>query len=74
MNSKHLTTTLVNLKRDTSLTTGGGTKESGKIYPRNFAIPPIEKVFNFVIPPIRQDRDFAIPPIQTDVTWGHNFI
>ncbi len=32
----------VKVIRDTSLTTGGGTKESGKFYPRNFAIPPIE--------------------------------
>ncbi len=51
--------------REVTLTTGGGgSKKLGEIYPRNFAIPPIERTPNFAIPPILPHQNFAIPPIQ----------
>ncbi len=49
--------------REVTLTTGGGgAKKLGEIYPRNFAIPPIERTRNFAIPPILQHQNFATPP------------
>ena len=42
--------------REATLTTGGGeTAKLGKIYGRNFVIPPIERAWNFAIPPILTD-------------------
>ena len=41
--------------REATLTTGGGTAKLGKIYRRNFVIPPIERDWNFAIPPILTD-------------------